>query len=194
MERLSKWPELTPKQVAEMVHVLCHIGSEDALAGIAKDSDLFAAPGPAHGTTTEYAVQGEIALFGLSRRSPKPERPEAFDSVLLRALRSVDTAKSSFRTLDISAICVRLFRDRDYVPARAKDWPEFAELARRLARRQMKVKGSRPGFKALQAFAERLESRIAEGGRPKGKAVSGSKKKPAKKRSKKTKPKRRKEP
>lgn len=194
MERLSKWPELTPTQVAEMVHVLCHIGSEDALAEIAKDSDLFAATGPAHGTTTEYAVQGETALFGLSLRSPKLERTEAFDSVLLRALRSVDTAKSSFRTFDFSDICVRLFRDEEHVPARAKDWPEFAELARRLAQRQRNVEDSRAGREMLQAFAERLESRIAEGDRPKGKAVSGSKKKPAKKRSKKTKPKRRKAP
>ncbi|MCH8155670.1 MAG: hypothetical protein IH786_10490 [Proteobacteria bacterium] len=178
MERLSKWPQLTPAQVAEMVHVLCHIGSEDALAEIAKDRDLFAAPVPALATSTEHAVQGHTALFGLSLRLVKLERTEAFDSALLQALRSVVPAKSQFGTHDVSYMCGELFGDEDYVPARAEDWPEFAALARRLALRQRNVIESREGVDALLAFAERLESRMAEGGQAKGKAVSDSKKKP----------------
>ncbi len=193
MERLSKWPELTPRQVSEMVYVLCHIGSEDALAEIAKDNDLFAAPGPAHRSGFEYAVQGETALFGLSHRKTRLERTEAFDSTLLRALRSVDSAKAQLRTSSFSYLCANLFRDEDYVPARAEDWPEFAALARRLAQRQTNVEDFRGGLDALRGFAERLESRIAAGGRAKGKAAPGSKKKPAGKKrpKKKTKPKRR---
>ncbi len=194
MERLSKWREMTAFQVRELVHVLCIFGSEDALAEIAKDSDLFAAPGPARGTTAEYAVQGETALFGLSLRTTKLERTESFDSAFLQALRSVDTAKSQLTSYDFPRLCRRLFEEEGYVPAHAADWPEFAELARRLAQRQRNVEGSRRGREKLEAFAERLESRMAEGGQAKGKAVSGSKKKPAKKRAKKTKPKRRKAP
>jgi len=193
MERLSKWPDFTPKQVSEMVHVLCHIGSEGALAEIAKDSDLFAAPGPAFSSRIEYAVQGETALFGLSLRTIRLERTETFEFALLQALRSVDTAKLQLQTLGFSDLCMRLFGDKDYVPARAEDWPEFAALVRRLAQRLAKKRKSSEGVEALRGFAERLESRIAAGGPATGDAVPGPKKKPAgKKRSKKkTQPKRR---
>ena len=71
-----------------------------------------------------------------------------------------------------------LVGDEDYVPARAEDWPEFAELARRLATRHMNLGGSREGREILEAFAERLESWMAEGGQAKGKAISRTKKKP----------------
>lgn len=194
MERLSKWPELTPNQVAELVHLLCYHGSGDILAEIANDMDLFAAPGPKFGEDAEYAVQGEIALIGLSARLPKQERTVIFDFALLQALRSIDAVFSQLPRFVIAHVCENLFGDEDYVPARAEDWLEFAALARRLARRQMNDEESRKGRQILNAFAERLESRMAEGGQAKGKAVSGSKKEPAKKRSKKTKPKRRKAP
>lgn len=92
-------------------------------------------------------------------------------------------------------MCEDLFGDDGYVPARAEDWPEFAALARRWAQRQRDVEDSREGREILEAFAERLESQIAERGQAKGEAAPGSKKKPAgKKRPKKTKPKRRKAP
>ena len=71
-----------------------------------------------------------------------------------------------------------MFGDEDYVPARAEDWPEFAALVRRLVQRQTNVEESRKGREMLLAFAERLESWIAEGDQAKGEAVSGSKKKP----------------
>ena len=194
MERLSNWPEMTPLQVTEPLHLLCRFGSDEALAGIANDADLYAAPGSRFSTGENYSVQGEIVLIGLSQRPSTHGRTETFDFALLQALRSVVMAKSQLNSTWGFAL-EQLFGDEGYFPANAEDWSKFADLAGRLERR---IRGARHGRdvtrRALHAFAERLEMKIAERDKPSGEAISRSKGKPATKRSAKKKPKGRKAP
>ena len=193
MERLSNWPEMTPLQVTEPLHLLCRFGSDEALAGIANDADLYAAPGPRFSWGENYSAQGEIVLIGLSQRSSTHGRTETFDFALLQALRSIDMAKSQLNS-ESWFTHLQLFKDEGYFPANAEDWSEFADLAGRLERR---IRGARQGrevARVLHAFAERLEMKIAERDKPSGEAISRSKGKPATKRSAKKKLKGRKAP
>jgi hypothetical protein len=200
---------MNPYQVSELIHTLCRLGSDDALAEVADDIDLFSAPGPRFTRETSYVVQAQIVLHGLYLRLSKYERTESFDFIFLQALRSIDIADAHFGNIFfVGEVCEELFGDDDYFPARPEDWSEFARLARRLGSRMaaytqqvepdaewVAPNGTvKKGLKAIKAFAEKLESEIAKREIPKRRPASRPKRKTTTKRSPKKKSKRRKTP
>ncbi|MEK7751308.1 MAG: hypothetical protein AAB654_05290, partial [Acidobacteriota bacterium] len=155
--RLSRWRDMTPVQVAELVFLLHRRGDENALSCIAGDPELYGSPGPQFTHGEVYRSQAEIAFIGLARRDafgPGAER------AALQALRALSTFEPTAPHL--SYWFGRFFQWAKDMPRNASDCPEFASLARKLAG-HLKTAQAAPdrneAIAALLSWADSLEKR-----------------------------------
>lgn len=136
--RLREWRELHPAPMAELVHLVHRHGPDVLLSELARDADMYAAPGPQF-PGVDYDSQAEVAFAALKSRGPEDwaEVPAGFGAALLRVLRQL----SQQADLSRSPLYFIVLPDFTRAPPRAPEpeevetWLTLASLARRLANR-----------------------------------------------------------
>lgn len=157
VEKLSGRATMSPFQVAEAMHLLHLYGSDDVLAQLAQEPDLYELPGPRSDPTYKYDSQAEIALIGLQYRgegSPGRLGSPGVDAALLRTL-SVLCQQEIMTDRGVIHRIGSEFMNGEY-PGDPASWPLFASLARRLADRLADDVG-------LRRWADSLDTAGASG-------------------------------
>ena len=198
VKRLRGRKRIGPSEAAELTHLLHAYASTNVLTEIASDSKLYAAPSPKRGKGKHHGSLAEVALIGLAHRSISQSDLPTIDTVFLQILRTLSDQKNPLSSEREFVVTLPLFLDKRRKakpPKNAATWPEFAALARGLAKRMSKIRSQDPqhenGITALNSWAETLDRIIAEGSKKQIKRKAKVKSKTGRKRTRKKSPQRR---
>lgn len=121
-----------------MVLLLHYHGPDEVLAEIANSTKIYTAPGPKFADDA-YGSQAEIALIGLSNREiEKTTSSSGFETALLGILRVL--LNSTGINLHDFQFSIGTLLTKEWLPQDAAVRPEFASLARRLAKHLENIK------------------------------------------------------
>ena len=164
-ERLTQWRALSPVQIFEVLHLIHSHGTDEWLAEVAVDSDLYESPGPHFGTGFGYETQAEIASFGLARKltQEQGQTGPGLERALLQVLRVI--LQQSIVQPRVFHNLQRLFHEASALkyPIDPKSWPEFISLTRQLAdaiEKAEQAESKQPAWKLDSAIVRRWADRL----------------------------------
>ncbi|MCP4694233.1 MAG: hypothetical protein GY859_39735, partial [Desulfobacterales bacterium] len=102
--RLTKWDEMNPVALCELIYFLHRSGPDSNLMEIASRSELYSAPGPDFGAGVNYGSQAEVALIGLcDRLRILPDSP-GIDAAFFQILRTMSIRELGPETFRIERL------------------------------------------------------------------------------------------
>lgn len=172
MKRIREWRKLSPIQVGELVHLTHSCGTDELLADIATEFDMYRAPGPKFEGGMTYESQAEVAFRGLGDRLRILEQKRikaGAEKALLQAMRVISQQERYNSYLFDRP---NLFRDGSLqFPEKVEAWAEFISLTQQIAdKAEKQIKGRirdqedfllrepRSAIVAMRDWASRLES------------------------------------
>lgn len=172
-KRLQRWRKMNPLQIAELNYLLHRFASDEVLAMIVSETEMYSAAG-SELHEGRYEAQAEIAAIGLeSRQIGRRVIDEAFLQIL-RVLSKLATT-SQGTTYSIFRF---LYNNATQFPNDSSIWPEIASLVKQVAIRSKESDGrhrfmidDRSATEVVNSWADALEQAIAE----RTKQKSGSK-------------------
>lgn len=142
ISKLNAWSEYSPNQLAEVVHLLCSCGSDNAFEKMAMIPGLLSSPGPNFKNGERYSTQAEIVIIGfysLARRwKEKAKDLPGFESLLEGAFTVIVSQKEMSRVVMFNLVeLVEILSNSRWFPKDKKRRLRLAVLARRLVEKKI---------------------------------------------------------